>query len=296
MSANAERARELVQKADKKLKSWFSFGDAKWEDASEIYQKATNLFKTGKYWDEAAESAKKEAQCHMKLDSKYDAALCYADAAISMQKADNGDDSLLYLQESVDIFTELGRFSTAAKHLKEIAEHYENSEDLERAVDNYRQAADLYSTDNSNSHASQCLLKVAVLQGQAENYQEAIEVFEKIASDALDNNLLRFRAKDYLFQAFLCRMAAMKNIDEELDDVRDALQRYLDMDVNFPGTREASLASSLLDAMENGSLEAFTNALRDYDRITRLDNWKSSMLLKAKQLLESDAEDLGELQ
>lgn len=292
MSANADRARELVEKADKKLKSWFSFGDQKWEDAGELYSKATNLFKTGKAWAEAAQSAIKEAECRLKLGDKYDAASCYSDAAISMQKAGQADDCLLYLQEAVDTFTELGRFGTAAKHLKEIAEHYESSEDMEKAVAQYKQAADLYSTDNANSQANQCLLKVAVLQGQMENYSEAVEIFEQIASDSLDNNLLRFRAKDYLFQALLCRMASMKTLDEDLPQVRDALQKYLDMDVNFPGTREATLAESLLDALENGKVDDFTSALRDYDRITRLDNWKSSMLLKAKQLLETDADDL----
>jgi len=43
------KAEELLEKADKKLKGFSLFGgSSKWEDASDMYTKAANLFKMEK--------------------------------------------------------------------------------------------------------------------------------------------------------------------------------------------------------------------------------------------------------
>ena len=42
------KAKELIDKADKKLKSWLSFGGNKYEDAEELYTKAANQLKVAK--------------------------------------------------------------------------------------------------------------------------------------------------------------------------------------------------------------------------------------------------------
>ena len=44
----------------------------------------------------------------------------------------------------VDLYVDLGRFTTAAKHHREIAELYEGLENMESAGEHYQQAADFY--------------------------------------------------------------------------------------------------------------------------------------------------------
>jgi len=47
--SSEDRARALVEKAEKKLSSWSLFSSgSKFEDASEMYVKAANLFKVAK--------------------------------------------------------------------------------------------------------------------------------------------------------------------------------------------------------------------------------------------------------
>ena len=52
-------------------------------------------------------------------------------------------------RRAVDFYTELGRLSQAAKHLKEIGELLEKEDDGEGAIVAYAQAADLYDGEES---------------------------------------------------------------------------------------------------------------------------------------------------
>ena len=64
---------------------------------------------------------------------------------------------------------------------------------------------------------------------------------------------------------------------------RRNLQRYGQQDITFPSTREAKFITALLEALEEGNEEAFTNLVFEYDQITKLDNWKTAILLKIKR-------------
>jgi alpha-soluble NSF attachment protein len=55
------------------------------------------------------------------------------------------------------------------------------------------------------------------------------------------------------------------------------------MDGTFPSTREAKFIRALLEALEQGDEEAFTGVIFEYDQITKLDNWKTAILLKIKR-------------
>jgi alpha-soluble NSF attachment protein len=64
---------------------------------------------------------------------------------------------------------------------------------------------------------------------------------------------------------------------------RRNLQRYGQMDNTFPSTREAKFVTALLDALDEGNEEAFTSVVFEYDHVTKLDNWKTAILLKIKR-------------
>ena len=68
-----------------------------------------------------------------------------------------------------------------------------------------------------------------------------------------------------------------------------ALTRYEDQYPAFTDSREAKLIKSLTQEIENQDVEAFTEAVKQYDSISRLDSWHTTLLLKVKkQLGESD--------
>ncbi|KAA8583498.1 hypothetical protein FQN60_014706 [Etheostoma spectabile] len=120
-SGKEKEAMQLMAEADKKVKASGSFlggmfgGNHKVEDACEIYARAANMFKMAKNWSEAI-------NC---------------------------------LNQAIDIYTDMGRFTIAAKHHITIAEVYEAElVDIEKAIAHYEQAADYYKGEESNRYMS----------------------------------------------------------------------------------------------------------------------------------------------
>ncbi|XP_014218659.1 alpha-soluble NSF attachment protein [Copidosoma floridanum] len=184
MADNEHKAVQLIAEAEKKLtstKGFFNslFGSSKIEEAVEAYQRAANLFKMSKKWNEAGNSFCQAADLNSKAGSRHDAASNYIDAANCYKKS-NAPEAVNCLLKAIEIYTDMGRFTMAAKHHQSIAEIYENEAlDLERAVQHYEQAADYFRGEESNSSANKCLLKVAQYAAQLENYEKAIKIYEQ---------------------------------------------------------------------------------------------------------------------
>mmetsp|Transcript_1619 Transcript_1619/g.5269 ORF Transcript_1619/g.5269 Transcript_1619/m.5269 type:complete len:260 (+) Transcript_1619:86-865(+) len=144
--SSEDRARALVEKAEKKLSSWSLFSSgSKFEDASEMYVKAANLFKVAKCWNDAGMCFEKAAGCHLKCDSPHEAATAYTEAANCYKKTD-AKMAVLQYKEAVGIQIDLGRFQSAAKLQKEIAELHEAEGNLLKV---HRSA-----TPNTRSHVA----------------------------------------------------------------------------------------------------------------------------------------------
>jgi len=281
--SNEEKADELVAKATKKLGGFSLFGgNGKFEDAEEMFTKAANLYKMAKMWDKAGQAYSRAAECHLKLQSKHEAASNYINAANAYKKS-NITEAALCLKQAIEFYTDEGRFSIAAKHQKELAELYESESDLENAIASYQLAADYYEGEGSSSSANQCLLKVALFSAQLERYDKAIELYEQVAASSVDNNLIKWSVKEYFLRAGLCHLAKGDVVSTER-----ALERYQDIDASFSSQRECKFLTELLNATKNIDVEAFTNAVVELDSITKLDPWKTSILLKIKNLLKEE--------
>jgi len=297
------------------------FGN-KYEDAAELYEQAANQFKLAKLWKEAGDTYVKLAEVGLKLESKHDAAGAYVEAAKAYQKSEGGDGlsekevakmkkkAIGSLEQAVSLYTDMGRLGMAARQLREIAEQMEK--EVQKEVDGwgddgsggasagagasarssvvmfYEQAADLFYTDHSTAESNKCLLKVAQYSALGGDYQKAIGIYEKVAKACVDNNLLKFSAKGHLLLACLCLMCCSRP-----DAVQEKIESYKDVDFNFDGSREAVLAESCARAMEEGDVDGFTGAVAEFDSLTRLDAFKTEMLLRAKRKMAGG--DGGEL-
>lgn len=67
-----------------------------------------------------------------------------------------------------------------------------------------------------------------------------------------------------------------------------ALDQYRSMSEGFGTTRECMLLDTLADAVEALDGDAFTDAVAEFDKFSRLDGWKTSILLEIKEKLEKD--------
>jgi len=282
-----DKANEIYQKAEKRVNSFSLFGGtSKFEDGGEMYVKAANLYKTAKKWDAAGDAYVKAAECNLKLQSKHEAASNYINASTCYKKTQPAL-ALQCIKQSVEFFTDEGRFSIAAKHQKEIAELYEAENDLDNAIANYQLAADYYDGEGSSSASNQCILKVALFSATLGRYDKAIELYEKVAVASIDNNLLKWSVKDYFLRAGLCHLAT-----GDLVGARKAIERYQDMDVTFSSQRECKLLTELLAASEAYDVDAFTQATKEYDSVSKLDSWKVSLLLKIKETIKSPEDQI----
>jgi len=282
-----ERGEDWMDKAEKKIKSFSMFNSSqKFEDAADLYTKGANQFKVQKKWDLAGAAFVKAAECNLKLQSKHEAASNYVNAA-NCYKKNNVSDAVNCLRTAVELFTDEGRFSIAAKHQKEIAELYEAEMDFENAMECYQSAADFFDGENATSAANSCLLKVAQFSAQLEKYDKAIEIYEKVASNSLENSLLKWSVKDYLLKGGLCHLCTA-----DIVSAKRALDKYKDMDPTFSSQRECKLLEQVVAAYENLDVEAFTQAVVEFDSISKLDAWKTSVLLKIKNSIKSEDNSL----
>eukprot|EP00794_Sanderia_malayensis_P019949 gene19949-21903_t len=287
--ADEQRALNYLAEAEKKVKSAQGFlgglfgGATKLEDAADLYIRAGNAFKMAKKWSAAGNAFCEAARLKLNhLQNKHEAGSQFVEAANCFKKSDF-DEAVNCLQRAIEIFTDMGRFTMAAKHHNTIAEIYDsNIMDLEKAIGHYETAADYYKGEGSTSSGNKCLLKVALYSAQLENYPKAISIYEEVAATSLESSLLKYSAREYFFRAMLCQMCI------DIFEAQRVLEKYCQMFPPFEDSREYTLLKALLDANEQQNVESFTEAVREYDSISRLDQWYTAILLRIKKNLTEE--------
>ncbi|CAM8988089.1 unnamed protein product [Rhodiola kirilowii] len=280
MTDHVARGDDFEKKAEKKLNGWGLFG-SKYEDAAELYEKAANSYKLAKSWDKAGATYLKLASCHLKMDSKHEAATAFADAGHCYKKT-NIKEAVSCLAQAVNSFLDNGRISMAARYEKEIAELYEQDQNFEQAMEYYEKAADLFQGEDVTTTANQCRQKVAQYAAQVEQYQKAVEIYEDIARQSLNNNLLKYGVKGHLLNAGLCQLCK-----GDIVAITNALERYQDLDPTFSGTREYKLLADIASAVDEEDVAKFTDCVKEFDSMTQLDAWKTTLLLRVKEKLKA---------
>ncbi|KAI4241146.1 MAG: hypothetical protein LQ352_007489 [Teloschistes flavicans] len=291
----AQDPRALLQKADKAAQSaggGFSFFGGKtdkWESAVELYTQAANAFRMQKQGKEAGQAFERAASIQTsKLSEPDDAANSLTEAYKSYRKTDP-EDAARVLSQAINHYTAKGNFRRAATNQQNLAEIYEiEIGDNKRALEAFDVAAGWFENDNAEALSNKLWLKVGDLSALEGNYQRGVECYEKVARSAVSNNLMKWSVKDYFLKAGICHLASGDNVATSR-----ALDSYRDLDPTFPSTREHQLLSDLAEAVEQGDQEAFTDKLFQYDQLSKLDKWKTTLLLRVKEGIEEKGEDFS---
>ena len=72
-----------------------------------------------------------------------------------------------------------------------------------------------------------------------------------------------------------------------------ALEAYRDLDPTFMSTREHQLLVDLAETVETGEQDAFAEKLLQFDQLSKLDKWKTTLLLRVKNNIEDRGEDFS---
>lgn len=274
-------AQTLLEKADKKANSsggWFSSATSKYEEAGDLYQQAANAFKLEKQFKESGDCFAREAECREKCKEALDAGNAWWNAAKAYKRG-YPELAIQALQQTIQHLVAGGRFRQAADREKEIAQIYlQETQDLTRACESFLRAGDWYAEEDAVATANQCYKDAADLYAELDQFPQAITLYERVADHSLGSNLTKYSVKEYWLKSLLCSLA----FGDAVTARRNA-QTYLGKDNTFGGTREYKFAIALLEAVEAGDEQSYTAAVVEFDRITKLDNWKTAILLKIKK-------------
>jgi len=297
-SAGAEaQAQEYIDQAVKALNSFRLFNrSAKYEDASELYSKAAAQYKIAKAWQEAGDCYVKAAENANLSNNPHDALNHYTNAAKCFKTAGSTADAVRMFELVVAKQQENNKFSVAAKLYKEIGEMEEADLKFGNAIAAYEKAADCFTADDAQTSADQMYIKVADLAAMEEDYKRAIELYERVSLASVDNNLTKWSVTDYLFKACLCWLALSAKAGNDRGRlVRDALDKYKDMHAQFEQSREYQFLDKLVPAFEERDVEAFQDEVANFDMMFKIDRFKSTLLLKAKNSIMNPADEEPDL-
>jgi len=121
------------------------------------------------------------------------------------------------------------------------------------------------------------------LRAQLDEFLPAIDLYERVATHSLTSALTKYSVKEYWLRSTLCALAA-----GDVVRAKRNLIKYAQQDVTFPTTREAKFSDVLIEAVEENDPEKFTSVVFEYDQTLKLDNWKTSILLKIKKTINDD--------
>ncbi len=288
-----DEGQNLLVEAEKKLqaksgflKSLFSSSSNGAEEAAELFARAANQFKLAKAWIRAGDAFSRSAEAYESLGSSYsfEAASKHAEAGKMYKNAENVTKAVGAFENAVRVYTEGARFQQCARYTREIAELHHSAGNMKAARKAYSQAADFYDGEDSKSNANTMRLNVAKIDALDGEHAFAAKLFEEIGKAALDSRLLKYGARDHFLCAGLCYC-----IDDQVA-ASQALDRYREIDTSFPCSREDDLLAKIVAALADSNVESFTNAVYEFDRISKLDDWKTTILLKIKGSIR-DAED-----
>ncbi|ORY22376.1 soluble NSF attachment protein [Naematelia encephala] len=277
---------DLLAKGEKKAGSsvgWFGSQSSKWEEAGDLFQQAANQFKIEKEWEKSGKAFEREAACRLKAGENNDAMNAFHNAAKSYKKS-NPEAAVSALHQTIQLLTQAGNFRQAADREKEIAGVYaQDGLDMAKARDSFVRAGDWYKQEDANATANQCYQQAAELSADLGDYPRSMDLYTTVADWSLTSALTKYSVKEYWLRAALCSMAM-----GDLVTTSRLMESFAQKDVTFPSTREAKFAHELWQACEEADVERFTAAVVQYDQVTKLDNWKTGVLLRIKKALEED--------
>mmetsp|Transcript_36456 Transcript_36456/g.77537 ORF Transcript_36456/g.77537 Transcript_36456/m.77537 type:complete len:296 (-) Transcript_36456:22-909(-) len=275
----------LVKKAEATLKGGLFnclSGTRRFEEAMELYQQAANMYKLAKLWQEAADCYSQCAYCAARTGDQNAEADNLQEAGHLLKRIST-ERALDVYDQAVNVLSTAGRFPQAGKLLISMAELVEKEQHSEdRCIDFWRRAAEMFDLDDhGKSNSTKCNLKVAEFAALRGELDQAIKLFEAEGEKALKTTTLQFGAKEHFFKAGIVHLLVGDSVTVNL-----AVERYCSLDPRFADSREGALLAALAKAFEEEDTDLFTERLSDYDSITKLDHWKTDILLKVKNSMK----------
>uniref|UniRef100_A0A2L2YLG1 Beta-soluble NSF attachment protein n=2 Tax=Parasteatoda tepidariorum TaxID=114398 RepID=A0A2L2YLG1_PARTP len=284
------KAENLMAEAEAKLNS--SGGaccgggrtTAKEEEACDLYVKAANAFKMAKEWHKAGNAFAEAASIQQKNERQTEAGRHYIEAAKCYKKT-SPNECEECLTKASELYDSVGRGKTAAKQHLTLAELHEEQGNLKKAVDEYQKAADMFQAEELTSSVTKCLTNVANHGASLGQYQRAEEIFVQLGTEALNNKLLKYTACEHFAKAGLCYLVANP---QDGDGLLGKIAEMRETSPAFDESRECVWLIKMAEAVKKDDVDAFNDAIRSYESVTRLTSWHNDLLKNIRRNLGPD--------
>ncbi|CAI5755681.1 unnamed protein product [Candida verbasci] len=277
--------RSIITEAENLLKpqsGFFSFisgssSSQRKEDATDLYIQAANQYRLAKDFNQAGMQFKKASELQEQLQNHNDSANHLIEA-YKCFKNNSPQDAIECLKKAIHIFLTInGQFRRAANFEMDLGELYESINDISQAIVAYEQAGDYFTTDHAEALSNKAFLKCADLSAINGDYKKAINLYDQIIKNSINNSLTKWSLKDYFLKNILCILC--------LDDITEAQKKrdyFLSDDPSWSQTREYKLIENIFESIENGDIEGFSDKVFEFDQFSKLDKLKTQLLLKIK--------------
>ncbi|CAK9436343.1 uncharacterized protein LODBEIA_P09010 [Lodderomyces beijingensis] len=286
----------LIAEAEKLLKPQSGFlsfitgssSSLRKEDATDLYIQAANSYRLSKDFNQAGNQFLKAAEIQQSLGNHNDAANHLVEA-YKCFKSSSPTDAIRALSQAIHIFlTQNGQFRRAANFTMDLAELYESVGDTPNAIKSYEQAGDYFTTDHAEALSNKAFLKCADLSASTGDYKKAVELYDVVVKNSLNNSLTKWSLKDYFFKILLCILCTNDTVEAE-----KRMEKFAEDDPNWTNSRKFKLVEGILESIQNGDVEDFSDKVFEFDKFSKLDKLKTQLLLKIKtSVVDNDDVDL----
>ena len=195
--------------------------------------------------------------------------------AFKVYKEDYPEDAARCLIQSIDHYVYKGNYRRAATQKQNLAELYEQNKDTVNARSAYSETAQWYEDDNAPALANKFNLKAAEFAAWEGDYLDAVQRFEHVAERTRGNPTMKFSLKMYLLNAGICHLAL------DIVGAKRALERYPEIDADFPTTDQYKLLADLTELVEQGDSEAFASRLKAWENSgMKPEKWQFAVWLR----------------
>ncbi|XP_033114072.1 gamma-soluble NSF attachment protein-like [Anneissia japonica] len=197
-------ANELLQEAEKHMKTSFFKWKPDLDSAAHSFEKAALCFKVAKRLDEAKDAYLRAADCHGLNKALFHSAKDFEQAAMILKDQKNYDESVKLIKRASQLYRQYGSVDTAAIMLERGAKIMETPNPTE-AIELYMKASEVAENEDKLRQAVDLLGKAARLMVKMKFMTDAAGVLKKERDIyiELENYQSAFRSTAILVLVFL---------------------------------------------------------------------------------------------
>ncbi|KAF9973590.1 hypothetical protein BGZ73_003169 [Actinomortierella ambigua] len=221
--------------------------------------------------------------------NRWQAGTAYEDAYKAFNMAKKTSDAIACLEQAARLFKTSGRQgSKAAGVFNSLGDIVKKDNpgyvaNPRRAMEMYKEAAELYKSEGDKRFI-QASIRQAEMACLCKEWAIAYDVYQRVViPESQNEELLRFTIRDHVFNSILCHFGATSG--DWVVMRRDIVQGE-DAAPDFAGSRGHRLLMALTKAEEQGDVNAYQEACRQYDQLGPLLPWQIELLLSAKRKLD----------